>query len=102
MTKPKLDIRQMIRDGKIDTDKAGQLVALEVYENSGMLKESDVRALRETSKDPRRYNAYMDGVNLVGRLDNTIAGLMTDARLTTLRIAWGLSEIRFIKSNPLG
>ena len=95
MTKPKLDIRQMIRDGKIDTDKAGQLVALEVYENSGMLKESDVRALRETSKDPRRYNAYMDGVNLVGRLDNTIAGLMTDARLTTLRIAWGLSEIRY-------
>lgn len=95
MTKPKLDIRQMIREGKIDTDKAGQLVALEVYENSGLLKESDVRALRETSKDPRRYNAYMDGVNLVGRLDNTIAGLMTDTQLTTIRIAWALSEIRY-------
>ncbi len=95
MTKPKLDIRQMIKEGKITTDKAGQLVALEVYENSGMLKESDIRALRETAKDPRRYNAFMDGVNLVGRLDNTVAGLMTDARLTTTRIAWALSEIRY-------
>jgi hypothetical protein len=85
----------MIKEGKITTDKAGQLVALEVYENSGMLKESDIRALRETAKDPRRYNAFMDGVNLVGRLDNTVAGLMTDARLTTTRIAWALSEIRY-------
>jgi hypothetical protein len=95
MTKPKLDIRQMIKDGKITTDKAGQLVALEVYENSGILKESDIRALRETAKDPQRYNAFMEGVNLVGRIDNTVAGLMTDARLTTTRIAWALSEIRY-------
>jgi hypothetical protein len=95
MTKPKLDIRQLIREGKISTDKAGQLVALEVYENSGMLKESDMRALKETVKDARRYNAYMDGVNHIGRIDNAIAGIMTDARLSTVRIGWTLSEIRF-------
>jgi hypothetical protein len=30
MTKPKLNIREMIRSGEIDTAKAGQLVSLEV------------------------------------------------------------------------
>ena len=51
MTKPKLNIREMIKSGEIDTAKAGQLVSLEVYEQSDMLKESDLRALRETAKD---------------------------------------------------
>jgi hypothetical protein len=95
MTKPKLDIRQMIRDGQVSTDKAGQLVALEVYENSGLLADSDIRALRETAKDPKRYNAYMDGVNVITRTDNAVAGFMTDARLLVVRIAWALSELRF-------
>ena len=52
MTKPKLDIRQMIRDGKIDTDKAGQLVALEVYENSGMLKRATLGHFEKPLKTP--------------------------------------------------
>ncbi len=95
MTKPKLDIRQMIKEGKIDTARAGQLVALEVYENSGMLKESDLRALRETAKDGTLYNSYMDGVNILVKHDNTLKGLYTEARGIIFRLAWALSELRF-------
>lgn len=95
MTKPKLDIRQMIKDGKIDTVRAGQLVSLEVYENSGMLKESDIRALRETAKDGVLYNSYMDGVNILVKHDNTLKGLYTEARAIVYRMAWALSELRF-------
>jgi hypothetical protein len=98
MTKPKLDIRQMIRDGQITSDKAGQLVALEVYEYNGMLKESDIRALRETAKDKRLYNLYMDGINAIVSNRNAISGISETARLNLMTLKWVLAELRFTVS----
>lgn len=95
MTKPKLNIREMIRSGEIDTARAGQLVALEVYEYSGMLKESDIRALRETAKDKLLYNRYMDGINAIVGNRNAISGISETARLNLTTIKWILAELRF-------
>jgi len=95
MTKPKLDIREMIRSGEIDTAKAGQLVSLEVYERSNMLSESDIRALRDTAKDKLLYNRYMDGVNAIVGNRNAILGISETARLNLMTIKWVLAELRF-------
>lgn len=98
MTKPKLNIREMIRNGEIDTAKAGQLVSLEVYEQSDMLKESDLRALRETAKDKLLYNRYMDGINAIVGNRNAISGISETARLNLMTLKWVLAELRFTVS----
>lgn len=98
MTKPKLNIREMIRSGEINTARAGQLVSLEVYENSGMLKESDIRALRETAKDGTLYNSYMDGINSLVRYRTVVTGVSETARLNIMTIKWVLAELRFTVS----
>lgn len=98
MTKPKLNIREMIRSGEIDTAKAGQLVSLEVYEQSDMLKESDLRALRETAKDKLLYNRYMDGINAIVGNRNAISGISETARLNLMTLKWVLAELRFTVS----
>jgi hypothetical protein len=98
MTKPKLNIREMIKSGEIDTAKAGQLVSLEVYEQSDMLKESDLRALRETAKDKLLYNRYMDGINAIIGNRNAISGISETARLNLMTLKWVLAELRFTVS----
>lgn len=98
MTKPKLNIREMIKSGEIDTAKAGQLVSLEVYEQSDMLKESDLRALRETAKDKLLYNRYMDGINAIVGNRNAISGISETARLNLMTLKWVLAELRFTVS----
>lgn len=98
MTKPKLNIREMIRSGEIDTAKAGQLVSLEVYEQSDMLKESDIRALRDTAKDKLLYNRYMDGINAIVGNRNAISGISETARLNLMTLKWVLAELRFTVS----
>ena len=98
MTKPKLNIREMIRSGEIDTARAGQLVSLEVYEQSDMLKESDIRALRDTAKDKLLYNRYMDGINAIVGNRNAISGISETARLNLMTIKWILAELRFTVS----
>lgn len=98
MTKPKLNIREMIRSGEIDTAKAGQLVSLEVYEQSDMLKESDLRALRETAKDKLLYNRYMDGISAIVGNRNAISGISETARLNLMTLKWVLAELRFTVS----
>ncbi len=98
MTKPKLNIREMIRSGEIDTARAGQLVSLEVYEQSDMLKESDIRALRETAKDKLLYNRYMDGINAIVDNRNAISGISETARLNLMTLKWVLAELRFTVS----
>lgn len=88
----------MIRNGEIDTAKAGQLVSLEVYEQSDMLKESDLRALRETAKDKLLYNRYMDGINAIVGNRNAISGISETARLNLMTLKWVLAELRFTVS----
>ena len=94
MTKPKLNIREMIRSGEIDTARAGQLVTLSYYTRSGLLSDSDERALRETAKDARLYNAYMGGGRELHEAEIFLIGLSGEAKLGIQKLAWIGAELR--------
>ena len=94
MTKPKLNIREMIRSGEIDTARAGQLVTLHYYTKSKLLSDSDERALRETAKDARLYNAYMGGGRELHEAEIFLIGLSSEAKLGIQKLAWIGAELR--------
>lgn len=95
MTKPKLDIRQMIRSGEINTARAGQLVTLDLYTGDNLLKDSDVRALRETAKDARLYNAYMHGGKELQDAELLLLSMASDAKLGIQKLAWIGAELKY-------
>ena len=92
--KPKLDIRTMIREGKISSDRAGQLIALDNYAGD-VLTDSDERALRETVKDSQRMNYYIGGSNKLNRVEAVLTMMMTEIDRDINWIAWALSAIKF-------
>lgn len=92
--KPKLDIRTMIREGKINSDRAGQLIALDNYAG-GILTDSDERALRETVKDSQRMNYYIGGSNKLNRVEIALQMEMLEIDRDINWIAWALSAIKF-------
>lgn len=92
--KPKLDIRTMIREGKISSDRAGQLIALDNYAGD-ILTDSDERALRETVKDNQRMNYYIGGSNRLNRVEAVLMMMMTEIDRDINWIAWALSAIKF-------
>lgn len=92
--KPKLDIRTMIREGKISSDRAGQLIALDNYAGD-VLTDSDERALRETVKDNQRMNYYIGGSNRLNRVEAVLMMMMTEIDRDINWIAWALSAIKF-------
>lgn len=95
MSKPKLNIREMIRSGEIDTARAGQLVSLHYYTKSGLLSDSDERALRETAKDGRLYNAYMAGGRTLHETEIFLIGLSSEAKLGIQKLAWIGAELKY-------
>jgi hypothetical protein len=92
--KPKLDIRTMIREGKISTDRAGQLIALDNYAG-GILTDSDERALRETVKDNQRMNYYINGSNKLNRVEVALQMEMLEIDRDINWVAWALSAIMY-------
>ena len=92
--KPKLDIRTMIREGKISSDRAGQLIALDNYAG-GILTDSDERALRETAKDQQRLNSYIRGSNKLNHIEIALQMEMLEIDRDINWIAWALSAIKF-------
>lgn len=92
--KPKLDIRTMIREGKISSDRAGQLIALDNYAGD-ILTDSDERALRETVKDNQRMNYYINGSNRLNRVEVALMMEMLEIDRDINWIAWALSAIKF-------
>lgn len=95
MTKPKLNIREMIRSGEIDTAKAGQLVTISYYTKNGLLTDSDERALRETVKDGRLYNAYMAGGRGLREAEIFLIALSSEAKLGIQKLAWIGAELKY-------
>lgn len=95
MTKPKLNIREMIKSGEIDTAKAGQLVTIDMYTGDGLLKDSDIRALRETAKDARLYNAYMHGGKELRDCEIALIAISSEAKLGIQKLAWIGAELKY-------
>jgi len=95
MTKPKLNIREMIRSGEIDTAKAGRLVAIEYYTGDELLKESDIRALRETAKDAKLYNAYMHGGKELRDTELLLTAISKEAQLGIQKLNWIGAELKY-------
>jgi len=95
MTKPKLNIREMIRSGEIDTAKAGQLVTIESYTGDGLLSESDIRALRDTAKDAKLYNAYMHGGKELRDTELLLTAISAEAKLGIQKLAWIGAELKY-------
>lgn len=95
MTKPKLNIREMIRSGEIDTARAGQLVTISYYTKNGLLSDSDERALRETAKDARLYNAYMGGGRGLREAEMFLIALSSEAKLGIQKLAWIGAELKY-------
>jgi hypothetical protein len=95
MTKPKLNIREMIRSGEIDTAKAGQLVTVNYYTKNGLISDSDERALRETAKDARLYNAYMAGGRELREAEIFLIALSSEAKLGIQKLAWIGAELKY-------
>lgn len=64
-----LDIRGLIRDGKLSDKRMGQLLALDIIESSvdnpnAILSDADERAIRASGK-PNILNQYINGANYV-------------------------------------
>lgn len=97
MSKAKLNIREMIRSGEIDTAKAGQLVSIYYYTggDESPLTDSDIRALKETAKDARLYNAYMAGGRALSDGEPIIMTLSGEAKSSLLKLAWIGAEIKY-------
>ena len=95
MTKPKLNIREMIRSGEIDTAKAGRLVSIHHYTKSELLSDSDERALRETAKDAKLYNAYMGGGRQLQETEMFLMGLSSEVKLGIQKLAWIGAELKY-------
>ena len=95
MSKPKLNIREMIRSGEIDTAKAGQLVTINYYTKNGLISDSDERALRETAKDGRLYNAYMAGGRELREAEIFLIALSSEAKLGIQKLAWIGAELKY-------
>lgn len=94
MTKPKLNIREMIRNGEIDTAKAGQLVTVKYYTKSNLISDSDETALRETAKDAKLYNAYMAGGRELHEAEIFLVGVSSEAKLGIQKLAWIGAELK--------
>lgn len=95
MSKPKLNIREMIRNGEIDTAKAGQLVTISHYTKNGLLSDSDERALRETAKDARLYNAYIKGGEGLRKAEILLIALSSETKLGIQKLAWVGAELKY-------
>lgn len=95
MTKPKLNIREMIRNGEIDTAKAGQLVTIENYTGDKLLSDSDIRALRDTAKDAKLYNAYMHGGKELRDTELLLTAISAEAKLGIQKLAWIGAELKY-------
>lgn len=96
MTKPKLNIREMIRSGEIDTAKAGRLLSVHYYDNkNSILSDSDERALRETAKDVKLFNAYMGGGRELKEAEIMLIALARETELANQRLAWIGAELKY-------
>jgi hypothetical protein len=85
----------MIRSGEINTARAGQLVTLDMYTGDNLLKDSDVRALRDTAKDTRLYNAYMHGGKELRDSEILLISMAGDAKLGIQKLAWIGAELKY-------
>ncbi len=74
----KLDIRALIKNGEMSSDKAGRLIALDNYEPEGVLSAADDRALQQTATDKNTLNHYITGSNLLNRIEPVMATMMTE------------------------
>ncbi len=96
MTKPKLNIREMIRSGEIDTARAGQLLSVHYYDNkNSILTDSDERALRETAKDVKLFNAYMGGGRELKDVEIMLIAMARETELANQRLAWIGAELKY-------
>ena len=96
MTKPKLNIREMIRSGEIDTARAGQLLSVHYYDNkNSILTDSDERALRETAKDVKLFNAYMGGGRELKEVEIMLIAMARETELANQRLAWIGAELKY-------
>lgn len=96
MTKPKLNIREMIRSGEIDTAKAGRLLSVHYYDNkNSILTDSDERALRETAKDVKLFNAYMGGGRELKEVEIMLIAMARETELANQRLAWIGAELKY-------
>lgn len=96
MTKPKLNIREMIRSGEIDTAKAGRLLSVHYYDNkNSILSDSDERALRETAKDVKLFNAYMGGGRELKEVEIMLIAMARETELANQRLAWIGAELKY-------
>lgn len=94
MTTPKVDFRQLIRDGKISSDRAGQLLALDNYEGGGILTDSDESTLRRGVKDGATLNSYIRGSNRLLRMEITYLAMITEIDRDVNYLMWALSAIK--------
>lgn len=75
-----LDIRGLIKDGKLSDRRMGQLLALDIIESTlnshtSLLSDADERAIRASGK-PEVLNKYIDGANIITQRGFTELGLL--------------------------
>ena len=93
MTTPKVDFRQLIRDGKITDDRAGQLIALDNYEGD-ILTDSEESTLRRGAKNPSILGDYIRGSNRLLRVEPNYLAAVTEIDRDINYIMWALSAIK--------
>lgn len=93
MTTPKIDYRQLIRDGKISDARAGQLIALDNYEGD-ILTDSEESTLRRGAKNTTIISEYIRGSNRLLRMEPTYLAAATEIDRDINYIAWALSAIK--------
>lgn len=91
-----LNIREKIRSGEIDTAKAGQLLSVHYYDpKNSLLSDSDERALRETAKDVKLFNAYMGGGRELKDVEIMTIAMARETELANQRLAWIGAELKY-------
>lgn len=93
MTTPKIDYRQLIRDGKITDDRAGQLIALDNYEGD-ILTDGEESALRRGVKNTSILSDYISGSNRLLRMEPTYLAAATEIDRDINYLMWALSAIK--------
>ena len=95
MTTPKVDYRQLIRDGKITDHRAGQLIALDNYEGEGsILSESEESALRRGAKNTSILGDYIRGSNRLLRMEGNYLAAITEIDRDINYIQWALAATK--------
>lgn len=93
MTTPKVDFRQLIRDGKITDDRAGQLIALDNYEGD-ILTDSEESTLRRGAKNTSILSDYIKGSNRLLRMEPNFLAAITEIDRDINYISWALSALK--------